>query len=52
MIVPRGLVQLALLVVAVALLVAAVGSGVWGGLALLALIACMSLLATTWKATP
>lgn len=45
--IPRGLVQLGLLVLAIALLVAAIRSGVWNGLALLSLIAFLTLLATT-----
>lgn len=51
--IPRGVVQLALLILGVVLLTFAIGSGVWNGLALLSLIAFLTLLATTWKkATP
>lgn len=51
--IPRGLVQLALLAVGLVALAFALASGVWNGLALLSLIAFLTLLATTWKkATP
>lgn len=51
--IPRGLVQLALLILGVVLTALALASGVWNGLALLSLIAFLTLLATTWKkATP
>ncbi len=47
--IPRGIVQLALLALGVALLAAAIASGVWNGLAFLSLITFLSFIATTWE---